>query len=105
MCSWLKLPDLGEQKRGVRLDLKLGPGADADLYRKSGAKLSDPIPAIYTRPAFNEINATGKYELIKQFAADRWVFAYNTFDLKNAPKLANQGMQVYEQDSSRLRDD
>jgi type VI secretion system protein ImpL len=105
MYSRLKLTYLGDQKRAIRLDLKLGPGADAVLYRKSGAKLSDPIPAIYTRPAFNEINATGKYELIKQFAADRWVFADNAFDLKNAPKLANQVMQVYEQDYIRFWDD
>ena len=105
MYSRLKLTYLGDQKRAVRLDLKLGPGAETVLYRRSGAKMSDPLPAIYTRPVFNEINATGKYELIKEFAADGWVFGDNSFDLKNAPKLANQVMQVYEQDYIRFWDD
>jgi type VI secretion system protein ImpL len=105
MYSRLKLTYLADQKRAVRLDLKLGPGADTVLYRKSGAKLSDPLPAIYTRPVFNEINATGKLELIKQFAADRWVFGDNSFDLKNVPRLAAQVMQVYELDYIRFWDD
>lgn len=105
MYSRLKLSYLGDQKRAIRLDLKLGPGADTVLYRKSGAKMSDPLPAIYTRQVFNEINATGKYELLKQFAADRWVFGDNSFDLKNAPKLTYQVMQVYEQDYIRFWDD
>ncbi len=105
MYSRLKLTYLSDQKRAVRLDLKLGPGADAALYRKSGAKLSDPLPAIYTRAVFNEVNATGKLEVLKQFAADRWVFGDNAFDLKNVPKLAGQLMQVYEQDYLRFWDD
>jgi type VI secretion system protein ImpL len=105
MYSRLKLTYLADQKRAVRLDLKLGPGADTVLYRKSGAKLSDPLPAIYTRPVFNEINATGKLELIRQFAADRWVFGDSAFDLKNVPKLASQVMQVYELDYMRFWDD
>jgi type VI secretion system protein ImpL len=105
MYSRLKLTYLGDQKRAVRLDLKLGPGADLVFYRKSGAKLSDPLPAIYTRPVFNEINATGKYEVIKHFADDRWVFGDNSFDLQNPSKLAYQVMQVYEQDYIRFWDD
>jgi len=44
----------------------------------------------------------GKYEVLKQFAADRWVFGDNAFDLKNAPKLSTQLMQVYEQDYIRF---
>jgi type VI secretion system protein ImpL len=104
MYSRLKLTYLGDQKRAIRLDLTLGPGADVVLYRRSGAKLSEPLPAIYTRKVFNEINATGKYELIKQFAADRWVFGDNSFDLKNVAKLPAQVMQVYEQDYIRFWD-
>jgi type VI secretion system protein ImpL len=104
MYSRLKLSYLGD-KRAIRLDLKLGPGADTVLYRKSGAKLSDPLPALYTRPVFYEVNATGKYSIIKQFAADYWVFGGNLFDLKNTPKLAAAVMQVYEQDYIRFWDD
>ena len=105
MYSRLKLNYLGDQKRAVRLDLKLGPSAETVLYRKSGAKMSDPIPALYTRPVFNEINTTGKLTLIRQFAEDRWVFGDNAFDLKNVPKLAGQVMQVYELDYIRFWDD
>ena len=38
MYSRLKLTYLADQKRAVRLDLTLGPGADTVLYRKSGAQ-------------------------------------------------------------------
>lgn len=103
--SRLKLTYLGDQKRAVHLDVQLGPSADLVMYRRSGAKLSDPLPAIYTRPVFYEINATGKYEVIKHFADDRWVFGDNAFDLQNASKLAYQVMQVYEQDYIRFWDD
>ena len=105
MYSRLKLNYLGDQKRAVRLDLKLGPSADTVLYRKSGAKMSDPLPALYTRPVFNEVNTTGKLLLVKQFADDRWVFGDNGFDLKNVPKLAAQVMQVYELDYIRFWDE
>ncbi len=105
MFSRLKLNYLNDQKRAVRLDLKLGPGAETVLYRKSGAKLSDPIPAIFTRPVFNEVNATGKLELIGQFKEESWVFGDNVFDLKNVPKLASLVMQVYEREYIRFWDD
>jgi type VI secretion system protein ImpL len=104
MYSRLKLNYVGDEKRAIRLDLTLGPGADVVLYRKSGAKLSEPVPALYTRKVFNEVNATGKYALIKDFAADHWVFGDNSFDLKNTAKLPTQVMQVYEQDYIRFWD-
>lgn len=104
MYSRLKLNYVGDQKRAIRLDLKLGPDGDMIFYRKSGAKLSDPLPAIYTRPVFNEINATGKLEVVKQFADERWVFGGTALDLKNVSGLVYQLMQVYEQDYIRFWD-
>jgi type VI secretion system protein ImpL len=104
MYSRLKLNYVGDQKRALRLDLKLGPDAEAAFYRNSGAKVSDPLPAIYTRPVFNEISSTGKLLLVKQFAEDRWVFGDKVFDLANVPRVAYQVMQVYEQDYIRFWD-
>jgi type VI secretion system protein ImpL len=104
MYSRLKLNYLGDQKRAIRLDLKLGPDGDMVFYRRSGAKLSDPLPALYTRPVFNEINATGKLEVVKQFADERWVFGGNALDLKNVGGLVYQVMQVYEDDYIRFWD-
>ncbi|HKE46338.1 MAG TPA: type VI secretion system membrane subunit TssM [Steroidobacteraceae bacterium] len=104
MYSRLKLNYVGDAKRALRLDMVTGAGADLALVRKSGAKLSDPIPAIYTRAVFSDVNSTGKLELIQQFAGDSWVFGDNTFDLSQAPRLAYQVMQIYEADYIRAWD-
>jgi type VI secretion system protein ImpL len=98
MYSRLKLNYRGDDKRAVHLERLLGPTADIVLTRKSGAKLSEPMPALYTRPVFNEVNSKGKYEIIKQFADDAWVFGEGVFDLKQTAALPYQVMQVYEQD-------
>ena len=87
MYSRLKLERAGDTKRALRLDLAAGPGADQVLVRASGAPLSDPVPALYTRDVFREVNTTGKFDVMKQFAEDNWVFGGNLLDLRNSGAL------------------
>ncbi len=81
-----------------------GPGADAVLARTSGAALSEPVPALYTQDVFQEVNSTGKYELLKQFAADAWVFGGNLLDVRNGGVVLHDMIELYEQDYIRTWD-
>jgi type VI secretion system protein ImpL len=105
MYSRLKLGYMGTDKPGLRLDVLAGTGADHVLQRRSGKALSEPVPALYTRTAFREVDSTGKYELIQQFAQDAWVFGGNTFDVTKSGALAYQVLDVYEQDYLRYWDE
>src|ERR1700761_8943962 len=98
MYSRLKLSYAGDDRRAVRLDLASGSGASLVLVRRSGKPLSDPVPAIYTRAVFDEVNAIGKYRLVKQFADDSWVFGGSVFDVARGRELIYDVLDVYEQD-------
>ena len=98
MYSRLKLSYADDSKRTLRLDIAAGSGAPLVLVRRSGRPLSDPVPALYTRPVFDEINAVGKYRLVKQFAQDSWVFGDNLLDLAHGRQLIYDVLDVYEQD-------
>lgn len=104
MYSRLKLSYANDTKRALRLDLAAGPGAENVLMRASGAALSEPVPALYTRDVFLEVNSTGKYELLKQFAADAWVFGGNLLDARNSGALLHEMVALYEQDYIRTWD-
>jgi type VI secretion system protein ImpL len=104
MYSRLKLAYAGDTKRALRLDVAAGPGADQVLVRQSGAALSEPVPAIYSREVFREVNGVGKLDLIKQFAADGWVFGDSLFDIRNAGVVVTEMMALYEQDYIRAWD-
>jgi type VI secretion system protein ImpL len=98
MYSRLKLSYAQDSKRAVRLDIAAGSGAPIALARRSGKPLSEPVPALFTRPAFDEINAIGKYRLVKQFAGDSWVFGGTAFDIVRGRQLITDVLDVYEQD-------
>ena len=104
MYSRLKLEYATDTKRALRLDLAAGPGADRVLFRASGAALSAPVPALYTRDVFREVNTTGKYKVMEQFAADNWVFGGSLLDLRNGGTLTYQMLNLYEQDYIRVWD-
>jgi type VI secretion system protein ImpL len=98
MYSRLKLGYADDPKRAIRLDIAAGSGAPLVLVRRSGKPWSDPVPALYTRPVFDEINAVGKFRLVKQFAEDSWVFGANVFDITRGRQLIDDVLDVYEQD-------
>ena len=104
MYSRLKLEYARDAKHALRLDVAAGPGADRVLVRQSGLPLSDPVPALYTRDVFREVNSTGKYELIKDFAADSWVFGRGLLDVSNSGTFTYQMLGLYEQDYIRTWD-
>jgi type VI secretion system protein ImpL len=101
----LKVSYLDDSKRAVQLDVAAGAGADRVLARRSGKPLSQPVPALYTRAVFNEINATGKYQLTQQFLADSWVFGDNAFDLRGGGSLLYDVLNLYEADYIRTWDE
>jgi type VI secretion system protein ImpL len=98
MYSRLKLTYADDPKRAIRLDIAAGSGAPLVLVRRSGKPLSDPVPALYTRPVFDDVNAIGKFRLVKQFADDSWVFGTNVFDISRGRQLIYDVLDVYEQD-------
>ena len=96
MYSRLKLDYARDTRHALRLDVAAGPGANQVLVRQSGAPLSDPVPALYTRDVFREVNTTGKFGLIKNFAADAWVFGRGVLDIRNS------GTFIYQMDSGLM---
>ena len=104
MYSRLRLEYATDAKRALRLDLASGPGADQVLVRASGAPLSNPVPALYTRDVFREVNTTGKYKVMEQFASDTWVFGGSLLDVRNSGALTYQMLNLYEQDYIRVWD-
>jgi type VI secretion system protein ImpL len=105
MYDRLKVDYLDDSKRAVRLDVAAGAGADRALARRSGKQLSQPVPALYTRAVFNEINRSGKYQLTQQFLADAWVFGDNTFDLRRGGAVLYDVLNLYEADYIRAWDE
>ncbi len=104
MYSRLKLEYASDTKRALRLDIASGAGADQVLVRTSGAPLSDPVPALYTRNVFREVNTTGKYKVMEQFAADSWVFGGSLLDVSGSGARTYEMLSLYEQDYIRAWD-
>lgn len=102
MYSRLRLAESGE---AVRLDIAAGPGAPLIFVRRSGKPLSEPVPALYTRPVFEQITTTGKLSLAKDFAEDAWVFGSGAKELARANTLIEEVLQLYEQDYIRAWDE
>jgi type VI secretion system protein ImpL len=98
MYSRLKIKYAGDNERAVRLDVAAGLGADRVLARKSGKKLSEPVPAIYTPAVFKEVSTLGAANLVKEFAQDSWVLGDDTLAVSNSGRMAYQVIDVYEQD-------
>jgi type VI secretion system protein ImpL len=81
----------------LRLDKELG--LLGDVYRrKSGAALSDPLPALFTQPVFKHEVDKGIEQAVTQFAADDWVFGTSRIDSLQKARLGQQVLALYEQD-------
>ena len=104
MYSRLKLDYAKDTKHALRLDVAAGPGADQVLVRQSGTPLSEPVAALYTRDVFRQVNTTGKFELLENFAADAWVFGHGVLDVRNSGTFIYQMLGLYEQDYIRVWD-
>ncbi|HEY8327385.1 MAG TPA: type VI secretion system membrane subunit TssM [Rhodanobacter sp.] len=81
----------------LRLDKELG--LLGNVYRrKSGAALSDPLPALFTQPVFKDEVDKGIEKAVTQFATDDWVFGASKIDSLQKAHLAQQVLALYEQD-------
>jgi len=93
----LKLSYLNDDQQALRLDVAAGTGA-AVLVRRSGTPLSAPVPALYTRAVFNEVNTRRRYQLVQEFLQDSWVFGNSLPDLRASGSLVSDVMNLYETD-------
>lgn len=104
MYSSLKPAYLRDTEHAIYLDKEIGLGGDSVFVRKSGAPLSQAIPALYTRRAFDEIAATGKFEVANDFVGDSWVLGEGFASKADIPQLAAQLLRLYEDDYMRAWD-
>ena len=94
-----------DAKRGLQLDVIAGSGIEKVLRRKSGRKLSEPVPSFYTKPVFNETTGTGMAPLVKQFAEETWVWGSGAMTAASWPKLTSEVTEIYEREYIKYWDD
>ena len=104
MYNQLRLNHVDDTSHDLRLDIAAGIGAERVLARKSGKKLSEPVPGLYTRPVFDQVSALDSLALVKQFSADNWVMGDSAFDMQGAARMTSQVMDVYAEDYTRTWD-
>jgi len=93
----LKLAENSAGDTPVRLDEILGLLGNA-FRRKSGASMSQPMPALYTQPVFAaEVNG-GIDQAVDQFVKDDWVFGSRPIDALQRSRLSEQVLDLYQQD-------
>jgi type VI secretion system protein ImpL len=81
----------------VRLDQSLGLLGNV-FSRKSGAPLSQPFPALFTKPVFAaEVNG-GIDRSVDSFVKDYWVFNASRLDPLARSRYEQQVLALYEQD-------
>ncbi len=97
MYDQLRLSHADDTSHDLHLDIAAGIGSERVLARK-GAKLSDPVPGLYTRAVFDEISTAGTAGIVKQFAEDHWVMGDSVLDVKAALGMGSQVMDVYADD-------
>lgn len=101
MYSRLKSETAGQQGDAIRLDRELGLGAERVLFRRSGAPLGQPFPALYTRAAFDAFDRSGKLSLVRSFLDDAWVLGDRAPAVTQTASLGVEVQQLYERDYIR----
>jgi type VI secretion system protein ImpL len=96
--SQIKLSYADDETRALRLDVIAGVGADQVLTRKSGRRLSEPVPSLYTKPVFDEVSGRNAGELVKQFGEDSWVWGESRLSFTANANLASEVNDIYEKD-------
>jgi type VI secretion system protein ImpL len=84
--------------RALRLDMAAGVGIEKVLRRKSGRRLSEPVPSLYTQQVFKEVTGLGMVPLVKQFAEEQWVWGTDGLSPAGWAKLTAQVTDLYERD-------
>ncbi|HEY6360673.1 MAG TPA: type VI secretion system membrane subunit TssM [Vicinamibacterales bacterium] len=94
----MRLSYASDTSRALRLDVAAGAGADRVLRRKSGLPLSQPVASLYTAPVFKEITDRGADDIVKQFAADQWVWGEGGAPRVGSGTIASEFTALYEKD-------
>jgi type VI secretion system protein ImpL len=84
--------------RAVRLDLAAGIGVEEVMRRKSGVKLSEPVPSLYSRAVFQEMIDRRIPDVVKEFSADDWVWGEGGGTAAGAPRFTADVIDLYERD-------
>jgi type VI secretion system protein ImpL len=96
--SRLKLVHAADTEHALDIATETGLGANQVFVSRSGRGLSQPMPALYSRAVFDEIATKGKLEAVGQFVSESWVLGEGVADLRQAPRLAAEVMNLYEDD-------
>ncbi|MGH9140818.1 MAG: type VI secretion system membrane subunit TssM, partial [Vicinamibacterales bacterium] len=105
MFEQLRRSYADDTKRALQLDVIAGAGIEKVLRRRSGRRLSEPVPAFYTKAVFKEATGTGMLPLVKQFAEETWVWGPSGMSAASWAKLTSQVTELYERDYNRAWDD
>lgn len=101
MYSRLRLAHAADADGAIDLGEQLGLGAEDVFVRRSGRSLAEKLSALYTRRTFDEVSTTGRLELVREFLGETWVLGEGVGSMADAPRLAREVMQLYEQDYIR----
>jgi type VI secretion system protein ImpL len=94
-----------DQARALRLDALAGVGVEQVFRRKSGIKLTDPLPSLYGAAVFKEITGPGRIELAKQLSQDDWVWGEGNVSAANTARVMAAVTNLYESDYIKAWDD
>ena len=97
MYSWLRETYASNDSQGVRLDVAGGVAATQVITRKSGVSLSQPLPSLFSRGAFEKITGSDLPELVDEFAKDNWVCDGGS-DLGDRTRLQGELTNIYQQE-------
>ena len=84
--------------RTLRLDEASGAGAARVLRRRSGEALSAPLPALYTKPVFEEVTSDYTSDLEQRYREDRWVWGDQEQPLAATRGLEDRLIAIYERE-------
>jgi type VI secretion system protein ImpL len=93
MYTWLRDTYATDTSQVVRLDVAAGQV----ITRRSGISLSQPVPSLFTRPAFEKITGGDLPELVTLFAKDNWVCERGR-DLGDRRQLERELTNIYQQE-------
>jgi type VI secretion system protein ImpL len=104
MYDQLRRSYSADSERALRIDVIAGVGIEKVLRRKSGRRLSEPLPSLYTQRVFKEATGPNMILLVKQFAEDNWVWDTAGVTAASWTRLTAQVIDLYERDYNNAWD-
>ena len=105
MYSRLKLEYADEAKAPLRLDLCCWHRSAAHLHPPQRLAAFGADAGALHACGVPRGNSTGKFDLVRQFAGDAWVFGGESLDLARSATLLGDVISLYEQDYIRAWDE